>query len=97
MSRLNQIFKELNINLEIISKDKMTKVLTEFMDKDYSKIQGIAQDLNSNKELDYNSAIRIKEDFTKKVLDLCGFKWPELGKDYIKKYLIALNLLKENE
>lgn len=97
MSRLNQIFKELNINLEIISKDKMTKVLTEFMDKDYSKIQGIAQDLNSNKELDYNSAIKIKEDFTKKVLDLCGFRWPELGKDYIKKYLIALNLLKENE
>lgn len=97
MCELNEMFKALNIDLKTISKDEMTKVVTELLDKDYVKVQGIAQDLNASKELDYNSAIKIKEDFTKEILIACGFKWPVLDIHYVEKYLRALDLLKEKE
>ncbi len=95
MYELNEMFKVLNIDLKIISKEEMTKTILELLDKNYSKIKGIAQDLNANQELDYHSSIKIKADFTKEILHKCGFEWPKLDINYIRKYLRELNLLKE--
>jgi len=87
MEELNKIFKEVGIDLKVISKQEMTALMTELINSDYSKIQGIVQDLNSNKELDYKPNTKIKEDFTKYVLEKNGFKWPVIDSSYIKKYL----------
>ena len=87
MEALNRIFKEVGINLEIISKQEMTNLMTDLINSDYSKIQGIVQDLNSHKELDYKPNTKIKEDFTKYILEKNGFKWPVIDDSYIKKYL----------
>ncbi len=100
MEELNNIFKVMNINLDIISKDQMTSLMKNLMDSDYSRIQGIVQDLNSKKELDYKPNTKINEDFTKYILNINGFKWPILDEEYIRKYLKNLydiKFLKENE
>lgn len=87
MEELNKIFKEVGIDLKIISKQEMTELVTKLINNDYSKVQGIVQDLNSSKELDYKPNTKIKEDFTKYVLKKNGFNWPVIDNSYIKKYL----------
>ena len=45
------------------------------------------QDVNRNKEIDYNPNTVIKSDFTKDVLSKLGFIWPEIDEEYITKYI----------
>jgi len=100
MEELNKIFKDIGIDLKIITKTEMTNLMKELINNDYSKIQGIVQDLNSSKELDYKPNTKIREDFTKYVLEKNGFKWPVLDDKYIKKYLKNLydiKFLKESK
>ena len=51
----------------------------------------LVNDLNDSKVLTYNSSIKIKNDFSRKLLDTIGFKWSNIGKQYI------YNLLKNLE
>lgn len=51
----------------------------------------LVNDLNDYKVLTYNSSIKIKNDFSRKLLDTIGFKWSNIGKQYI------YNLLKNLE
>jgi len=87
MSELNKIFKNYGIDLKIITKEEMTKLLTDLVKNNFTKVQGVVQDLNSNKELDYTPNTKIKDDFTKEVLKKLGFTWPILTEEYITKYL----------
>lgn len=87
MNELNKIFKNYGIYLKIITKEEMTKLLTDLVENNFTKVQGVVQDLNSNKELDYTPNTIIKEDFTKEVLKKLGFTWPILTEEYITKYL----------
>ena len=94
MKKLNEIFKSVGIDLNIITKEEMTELITNLINNDYSRIQGIVQDLNSNKELDYTPNTKIKEDFTNFILSKKEFKWPIISEDYIKKYLKNLYEIK---
>ena len=100
MSELNKVFMQMDINLKIISKNDMTKLMQDLIENDYNKVRGIVQDLNSKKELDYNPNTKIKEDFTKFVLNKNNFIWPNIDSEYIRKYLKNLydvGFLKEIE
>ena len=81
--------EDLDINLKHITKEEMTSIIEKYSkQKDgFDKIKGIVLDVNKNKELEYVSNIIVKSDFTIKVLEKLGFKWPKITKDYINKYL----------
>lgn len=44
-------------------------------------------DMNENDQLSYDSNIRIENDFTVQYLKQLGFKWSDIGIDYLRKYV----------
>lgn len=102
MKFVNKTFKEIGINLNTISKKEMTKIIEENMknSEKNNKIKGIILDINKNKELDYKPNTIIKSDFTIKLLEKAGFKWPEITKKYISiyiNYLYNIGFLKRGD
>jgi len=86
---LIQTFKELKINLEPVSDEKMSEILIQILNDDFKKeiLSGIIHDIDSNKHLVYTSDVRVKYDFTEKYLEKIGFKWSTIDKEYIIKYM----------
>ena len=44
-------------------------------------------DMDENDHLNYDSNIRIENDFTERYLNQLGFYWSEIGLDYLRKYV----------
>ena len=44
-------------------------------------------DMDENDQLNYDSNIRIENDFTIEYLKQLGFEWPDIGIDYLRKYV----------
>jgi archaellum component FlaD/FlaE len=44
-------------------------------------------DMDENDKLNYDSNIRIDNDFTVQYLKSLGFEWTGIGMDYLKKYM----------
>ena len=44
-------------------------------------------DMDKNDQLNYDSNIRIENDFTVQYLRQLGFEWNEIGFEYIRKYI----------
>jgi len=89
MSNLDKILSKLGYKLKHITKKQMTELIDFYSNQDngYEMVQGIIQDVNRNKELDYTPNTVIKSDFTISVLDKIGFNWPEVDEEYITKYI----------
>lgn len=47
----------------------------------------LVNDMDENDQLNYDSNIRIKNDFTIQYLKKVGFKWSEIDIDYLRKYV----------
>ncbi len=93
MKKLYKILNELGINIKIISSEEFIKVIDELL-KDPDKcelLEGIVKDLNKDKQLVYESNIKIKSEFTREFLRRLGFEWPDIDKRYIKNYLKYLS------
>ena len=89
MSKLDKILSKLGYELKHITKKQMTELIEFYSNQDngYEMVQGIIQDLNRDKELDYTPNTIIKSDFTIDVLKTIGFEWPEIDEEYITKYI----------
>lgn len=89
MSKLDKILSKLGYKLKHITKKQMTELIEFYSNQDngYEMVQGIIQDLNRDKELDYTPNTIIKSDFTIDVLKKLGFEWPEIDEEYITKYI----------
>lgn len=44
-------------------------------------------DIDVNDRLNYDSNIRIENDFTARYLQQLGFEWPDIDVDYMRKYI----------
>lgn len=79
--------------VQFISGVEFKNILDEKLnnEKDQYSLSFLVNDLNSSKVLTYNSAIKIKNDFSKQLLDTIGFKWSNIDNQYI------YNLLKNLE
>ena len=102
MTYVDKVFNEIGINLKHITKKQMTELLDSYMQQDngYKKIQGLILDINKNKEIEYKPNTIVKSDFTIECLKRLGFEWPEIDKDYIKKYieyLYSIDFLKQGD
>ena len=86
---LTNLFKKLKIDIEIVSADEFYKRVKLFSNNPDTQniISGIVNDFGKDKKLKYYTNIKIKNEFTNKVLSKLFFKWPKINKQYIKKYL----------
>jgi len=96
--KLLEILQELGIKSEAVSSEKFKEIINKLLtSKENSDIlNGIISDLTQNKELIYESNIKIISEFTKQFLKKTGFEWPQIDKRYIKnyfKYLIEIGYL----
>ena len=81
--------EKLNIDIlgvsDTMMKDIITGILADNNRKDL--LAGIIYDLDDNKNLIYTSNIRLNSNFTEKYLNKLGFRWKNIDKDYIIKYI----------
>ena len=71
--------------------EKFKEIITDLLQNENTKnyLQGIINDFDENQELSYESNVKIKSEFTKKVLKEIGFEWPYIDTKYLK---IILNI-----
>ncbi|MDO5555588.1 MAG: AMP-binding protein [Clostridia bacterium] len=86
---LIKLINELGLSIETVdNKDFKAKILSLSKDKEKKKlISGVINDLDKNKELSYKSKIKINSDFTIEYLKKLNFEWPNINKNYLKKYI----------
>jgi surfactin family lipopeptide synthetase B len=95
MKYVIRTFEKLKIFLNVVNKEDFKKVIDNLINSNNTdKISGIIADLNKNKELEYQSNIIVKSDFTINVLLKLKFKWPKIDSKYIKKYINYLRKIK---
>lgn len=82
-------FRDVGIELKLLSEDETKKLISEYLkDKEkFKEIDGIIADINEDGMIEYNENIKIKSDFTKKILKKFKFEWPVVTKEYFIKYL----------
>ena len=84
--------KDFNINIKVLNdKDFAEYINNSLANKNTKKyINGIINDLNSEKQLVYDSNIYVKSDFSVQYLLHCKFRWVKINKEYIIKYITYL-------
>lgn len=89
---LLSILTSLKINMKIADKETFNKKISSLSKDDKSRniLSGIINDFDENKNLVYNSNIKLQNNFTNKILKSLSFKWPKINEKYIKKYIIYL-------
>ena len=89
LTKFYDILNDLGVDLKIVSSKEFEDLIEKMLHDDSSSsiLQGIIRDFNSEKKLIYESNIKIKSEFTKEFLKKVNFEWPEINKEYIKKYL----------
>ena len=88
MERLCKELNTIGIPMEIVSSEKFKEIINTLLQDESKKdyLQGIINDLNDDQELVYESNVKIKSEFTKKVLKEIGFEWPYIDTTYLKNY-----------
>lgn len=77
---------------DIMMKDILTGILADNDRKDI--LSGIIYDLDDNKNLIYTSNIKLNSIFTEKYLNKLGFKWKNIDREYIIRYINYLRNIK---
>ncbi len=88
LDRLYETMRKLGISMEVVSHEDFVKKIDELLANPVRKedLNGIINDLDKDKKLVYDSSIRIKSDFSKKVLSDIGFEWPYIDTNYLYMY-----------
>lgn len=83
------VFKKLNVNIKIKSTLEVKEIIASYLkdEKKLSEISGIISDINKDGIIEYNENIKIKSNFSNKILEIAGFKWPEITEEYFIKYI----------
>ena len=87
--RLIEIFNELGFGLKIVSGAAFTAALRQTTKQAGMEhiFETFINDMDENDQLNYNSNIRIENDFTVQYLKNLGFKWSDIGIEYLRKYI----------
>ena len=90
--KLLSILTSLKIDIKIVDKDTFNKKINSLSKDAGSKniLSGIINDFDENKNLVYNTNIKLQNNFTNKILKNLLFKWPKINEKYMKKYIIYL-------
>ena len=88
LDKLYDIMNKLGIPLKLVNDNEFKKILNKLL-KDSEKktfLEGIINDLNSDKKLVYESEVKIKSDFSRVLLEKMGFSWPIIDERYLRNY-----------
>lgn len=93
---LETLNNDLNIDILPVPDTMMKDIITGILSDNNRKeiLSGIIYDLDDNKNLIYTSNIRLNSNFTEKYLNKLGFKWKNIDKDYIIRYMNYLKKIK---
>lgn len=89
MDKVLEYLKKCGIDIRIVSADTFTQALrntakqigTEYI------FETFINDMDNEDKLNYDSNIRIENDFTVQYLKRLGFEWSDIDFEYIKKYI----------
>ena len=86
------LLDSLNVPIKIVDKETFNKKIDSLTKNDKTKniLSGIINDFDENKNLSYNTNIKLQNIFTNKVLRLLYFRWPKINEKYLRKYIIYL-------
>lgn len=89
---LISILNSLKIDIKIVDRDTFNRKINTLSKNEISKnaLSGIINDFDENKNLVYNTNIKLQNNYTNKILKHLLFKWPKINERYLKKYIIYL-------
>lgn len=83
--RFVEILKKLDIEMNIVDgKTFIDKIKLPGSEEMY---EALINDMDENRNLVYDSNIRILNDFTKEYMKLLGFEWSDIDFEYMKRYV----------
>lgn len=88
LDRLMEIFAALGYPSRAVSGGEFTEALRETAKQSGMEhiFETFINDMDKNDRLNYDSNIRIENDFTVEYLRKLGFTWGEIGPEYFRKY-----------
>ncbi len=89
LDKLLEYINALGTSMKTVSEKEFSAVLRKTMEATQSKhiFEAFIDDMDENDRLNYDSNIRIENDFTVEYLRKLDFEWNDIGFEYIKKYV----------
>ena len=87
LDRLLEYMNKLGVPVKAVSEAEFTAILRDTMKQTQSKhiFEAFIGDMDENEHLNYDSNIRIENDFTVEYLRNLGFEWNDIDFEYIRK------------
>ncbi len=88
-NKLLAIFNELGFNLKLVSGAEFTETLRQTAKQTGMEhiFETFINDMDEDDKLNYDSNIRIENDFTVQYLKQLGFEWSDIDIEYLRKYV----------
>ena len=89
MDKLLEILNQLGFDLNAVSGAEFTEALRQSAKQSGMEhiFETFINDMDENDQLNYDSNIRIENDFTVEYLRKLGFEWSDIDIDYLRKYV----------
>lgn len=85
---LFEFLRELHYEVDMLTDEEFDKRLYDLDERDSEYIfKAFINDIDENDQFNYDSNIRIENDFTVQYLKQLGFEWSDIGIDYLRKYI----------
>ncbi|MDD5923864.1 MAG: amino acid adenylation domain-containing protein [Clostridia bacterium] len=87
--KLVEIINQLGYDLKLVNGTVFTEALRQTAKQTGMEhiFETFINDMDENDQLNYDSNIRIENDFTVEYLKKLGFEWSDIGIDYLRKYV----------
>ena len=87
--KLFKIFNDLGFKVDVVNGMVFTEALRKTADQPGTAhiFETFINDMDEDDQLNYDSNIRIENDFTVQYLKQLGFEWTDIGIDYLCKYV----------
>ncbi len=87
--KLVEIINQLGYDLKLVNGAVFTEALRQTAKQTGMEhiFETFINDMDENDQLNYDSNIRIENDFTVQYLKQLGFEWSDIGIDYLRKYV----------
>lgn len=89
MDKLHAMFNELGFDLRIVGGTEFTEALRQTAKQSGMEhiFETFINDMDEDDKLNYDSNIRIENDFTVQYLKMLGFEWSDIDVAYLRKYV----------
>ena len=87
--KLVEIINQLGYDLKLVNGTVFTEALRQTAKQTGMEhiFETFINDMDENDQLNYDSNIRIENDFTVQYLKMLGFEWSDIGIEYLRKYV----------